>query len=164
MIDRPVYVLDRHFKAPKPLVWRCWTDPELVARWYGPNVETVVHEMDVRPGGRWLVEMRFGGGSHFQKAEYTRVEAPNQLEWLHSSTDEDWNVVPSPMMKDWPQVLHTVVTFDEEGSGTRLRLTWEPHEASDAEVEAFRGALAGLDKGWGAGMELLADLLAEIDG
>ena len=66
------------------------------------------------------------------------------------------------MMPDWPRTLLTTVTFAEDGGRTRLRLTWEPHDASAAEIACFAGALAGLDKGWGAGMELLAELLAEL--
>lgn len=42
-----------------------------------------------------------------------------------------------------------------------MRLTWVPHEASESEIACFAAAVGGMDKGWGAGMELLAELLAE---
>lgn len=45
------YVLDRVFDAPRQLVWRACTDPQLLSRWYGPGVETVVHKFDLRPVG-----------------------------------------------------------------------------------------------------------------
>ena len=38
MSDLPEFVTDREFDAPRDLVWRAWTDPELLARWYGPNM------------------------------------------------------------------------------------------------------------------------------
>ena len=63
MSDLPSYVLERTFDAPRELVWRTWTDPQLASRWYGPNVETIVHRLDLKPGGLWLVEMRRGGKS-----------------------------------------------------------------------------------------------------
>ena len=66
------------------------------------------------------------------------------------------------MMPDWPRALLTTVTFEDDGGQTKLRLTWVPHEATEAELARFSGALAGMDKGWGAGMELLAELLAEL--
>jgi hypothetical protein len=66
------------------------------------------------------------------------------------------------MMPDWPHVLLTVVTFEQDGARTRLRLTWTPHQAAEAEIACFAAAIASLDKGWGAGMELLADLLAQL--
>ena len=162
MSDLPTYVLEREFDAPAALVWRTWTEADLLARWYGPRVETVVHQLDVKPGGLWLNEMKWDGNSNYQRVEYTEVSPPSKLVWLHSMADADWNVVANPMMPDWPLVLLTTVTFEEAGGKTKMRLTWVPHEASEAEVSCFANAIAGMDKGWGAGMELLAELLAEL--
>ncbi len=66
------------------------------------------------------------------------------------------------MMPDWPRVLHTVVTFEVDGKRTKLRLTWTPFETSAAELACFAGAIAHLDKGWGAGMKVHEELLAEL--
>lgn len=162
MSDLPTYVLERVFDAPRALVWRTWTEPDLLARWYGPNVETVVHRLDVEPGGLWLNEMKWGDNSNFQRVEYTEVTPPERLVWLHANSDADWNIISNPMMADWPRILLTTVTFEEENGQTRMRLTWVPHEASEAEIACFSAAIEGLDKGWGAGMELLAELLAEL--
>jgi uncharacterized protein YndB with AHSA1/START domain len=160
--DLPTYVLERVFEAPRALVWRTWTDPALLPRWYGPKVETIIHRLDLKPGGLWLVEMRWGGKSHYQRVEYTEVTPPRRLVWLHSSSDANWNITPSPMMADWPLVLLTTVTFEEDGARTKLRLTWVPHEATEAEIACFAAAIGGADKGWAAGMELLKELLAEL--
>jgi hypothetical protein len=43
-----------------------------------------------------------------------------------------------------------------------MRLEWSPHEASEAEIACFAGAVENLGKGWGAGMELLTQLLADL--
>ena len=88
--DVPTYVLEREFDAPRELVWQTWTDPELLPRWYGPGVETIVHHLEVKPGGLWLDEMRMGGGSHYERVEYTEVTPPERLVWLHSVCDADW--------------------------------------------------------------------------
>lgn len=162
MTEIPTYVLERDFDAPRALVWKAWTDPDLLTRWYGPRVETIVHRLELKPGGLWLVEMRWGGKSNYQRVEYTEVTPPERLVWLHSVADADWNVIANPMMEDWPRVLLTTVTFGDDEGRTRLRLTWVPHEASDAEIACFAGAMEGLDKGWGAGMALLEELLAEL--
>ncbi len=69
MDDVPAYVLEREFDAPRELVFQAWTDPELVARWYGPNVETIVHTMEAKPGGLWLVEMKWGDSSKYERIE-----------------------------------------------------------------------------------------------
>ena len=162
MSDLPTYVLERVFDAPRELVWKTWTDPKLLTRWYGPRVETIVHRHDLKPGGLWLGEMKWDGNSNYQRVEFTEVDPPSRLVWLHSVSDAEWNVTSNPMMPDWPRVLLTTVTFEDDGGQTKLRLTWVPHEASESELACFSGALAGLDKGWGAGMELLAELLAEL--
>jgi hypothetical protein len=67
-------------------------------------------------------------------------------------------------MPDWPRVLLTTVTFDQDGARTRMRLTWTPHEASDAELACFTAAIDGMGKGCSTGMELLAKVLAELIG
>ena len=45
----PTYVLEREFDAPRALVWKAWTDPALLPRWYGPRVETIVHRLELNP-------------------------------------------------------------------------------------------------------------------
>ena len=162
MTDLPTYVLERSFDAPIGLVWRTWTEPDLVAHWYGPGVDTVIHKMDVEPGGQWLVEMKWGQGGSFQKADYEVVEPNDRLVWLQSNTDADWNTIANPMMADWPLLLHTTVAFSESGGKTHMKLTWVPHEASEAEIACFAAALAGMDKGWATGMDVLAEMLADM--
>lgn len=164
MSDLPTYTLERIFEAPRELTWRAWTDPTLLARWYGPNAETIIHRLDLKAGGLWLVEMKWNGKSNYQRIEYNEVTPPERLVWLHSNSSEDWNVTPSPMMPDWPRALLTTVTFGQDGGRTRLRLTWVPHEASAAEAACFAAAIGRIDKGWSAGMELLAKLLTELQG
>ena len=162
MSDLPTYVLERVFDAPRELVWKTWTDPELLPRWYGPRAETIIHRHELKPGGLWLGEMQWDGNSNYSRVEFTEVTRPERLVWLHSVSDADWNIIPSPMMADWPRVLLTTVTFEEDGGQTKMRLTWVPHEASEVEIACFAAAMDGMDKGWGAGMELLAELLAEL--
>jgi len=162
MSDLPIFVLERVFDAPRELVWRTWTEADLLARWYGPRVETVIHRLDVEPDGLWLNEMKMKNGSSYQRTEYTEVDPPERLVMLQSNADADWNVAANPMMPDWPRVLLTTITFEDDGGATRMRLTWAPHEASAAEIACFAAALDGMDKGWGAGMDLLAELLGEL--
>jgi uncharacterized protein YndB with AHSA1/START domain len=164
MSDLPTYILERTFTASRELVWKAWTDTDLFARWYGPNVETIIHRQDLRPGGECLVEMRWSGGASFQKLAYREVAAPARLVWLHSNSDADGNVAVNARMPDWPRTLLTTVTFDQDGKQTRLRLEWTPHNASAAEIACFAASIEGMGRGWDAGMELLAKLLAELQG
>ncbi|WP_371169653.1 SRPBCC family protein [Aliiroseovarius sp. 2305UL8-7] len=162
MTDLPTYVLERVFDASPELVWRTWTEAELLSQWYGPGVETVIHKLDVTPGGVWLNEMRMSKGSSFEKAEYSEVKPFERLVWRHTITDNDWQPAANPMMPDWPRHLMTTVTFAPKGDKTHMRLEWVPDGATEAELACFKGAMAGLDHGWGAGMDMLAQILADL--
>ncbi|MDG1825341.1 MAG: SRPBCC domain-containing protein [Henriciella sp.] len=162
MTELPMFVMEREFDAPRELVWRTWTELELLGHWYGPGVETVVHKLDVRVGGAWLNEMKMGERSGYQRCDYTEVVKPERLVMLMSTTDADWNLAANPMMPDWPRVLLTTVTFEDAGSKTKMRLEWSPHEATDAEIACFVGVVENLGKGWGAGMVMLEEMLADL--
>ena len=116
MSELPEFVLDRVFDAPQEMVWRTWTDPELLARWYGPGVETIIHKFDLEPGGLWLGEMKWGDKSMLSKVVFQEVTPTEKLTWLHSSCDAEWNVISNPMMPDWPQTILTIVTLEQRGA------------------------------------------------
>ena len=65
--------VEREFDAPRAHVFSVWTDPELIPGWWGD--QTVVEEMDVRPGGKW----RFNTGYGVVEGEYREVEPPERL-------------------------------------------------------------------------------------
>ncbi len=163
MSELPEYVLDRVFNAPRELVWRAWTDPELLSRWYGPGVETIIHEFDLRPGGMWLNEMKMGENSMLSKVVFKEVTPPELLVWHHhSSTDSNWETVSNPKMPDWPKILLTTVAFEEEGTKTKVRLTWVPFEASEDEIACFAGAVGNMGKGWEGGYAVIDQILSEL--
>ncbi len=162
MSELPEYVFDREFDAPLELVWRAWTDAELLARWYGPGVETIIHEFDFRPGGVWRNEMKMGGGSDLSKMEFQEVVPEKKIVWIHASVDENWQVAPSKMMPNWPQKLLTTVTFDASGKKTNVRLSQVPVDASDVEVACFSKMMAGMDNGWGTGYKIIDEILTNL--
>ena len=162
MSDLPEYVLDRVFDAPRDMVWRAWTDPELLPRWYGPGVETIIHKFDLKPGGMWLNEMKWGEKSDLSKMVFQEIVPQEKLVWHHSSTDAEWNVITNPMMENWPRVLLTTVTFEDMGDKTNVRLTMVPVDASDEEIACFAAAMAGMDSGWGKGYAILDELFKEL--
>ncbi|MGD9979482.1 MAG: SRPBCC domain-containing protein [Hyphomonadaceae bacterium] len=162
MNELPTYVLERSFTAPRELVWQAWTDEKLFARWYGPNVETIIHQQDLRGGGVARIEMRMGGGSSYQTLSYLEVTPPSRLVFLNANTDEHWRPAANARMPDWPRNLLTTVTFAQNGPQTELRLEWTPHEASAAEIACFAASMQNMGMGWNGGMEILAKILAEL--
>ena len=162
MSELPEYRLEREFAAPRELVWRAWTDPEILQRWYGPNIETVIHQFDLKEGGVWLNEMKMRGNSDFSKMIFQEVTPPSKLVWHHSSTDADWNIISNPMMPDWPRVLLTTVTFETTGDNTNVCLTQIPLQATDAEIACFAATMTGMDSGWGSGYKIIDEILKEL--
>jgi len=162
MSNLPEYKLTRTFNAPREMVWRAWTDPDLLHRWYGPNIETVIHQFDLRPGGSWLNEMKMGDKSDFSKMVFQEVVPVERLVWHHSSADAGWNVISNPMMPDWPRMLLTTVIFEDMGDKTNVHLSQLPIEATDAEIACFAAAMAGMDHGWGGGYAIMDELFVEL--
>jgi len=162
MSETTEYVLERTFDAPREMVWRAWTDPELLSRWYGPGIETIIHDFDLQPGGAWLNEMRWGENADFSKMVFQEVTQQEKLVWHHSSTDADWNIISSPMMADWPRVLLTTVTFEDLGDKTNVRLSQIPMDATDAEITCFAAMMDGMSKGWGGGYKIIDEILQEL--
>ena len=162
MSELPEFVLDRLFDAPRELVWKAWTDPELLQHWYGPGVDTVIHKFDLKPDGVWLNEMKMGQGSNFQKAIFKEVCEPEKLVWHHCSTDADWNVAANAMMPDWPRILLTTVILSEQGDQTNVRLSQSPLDATDAEIACFAQMKDGMSGGWGGGYAIIDEILAKL--
>jgi len=163
MSDLPLFVLSRNFDAPRNLVWQAWTDPKLLATWYGPNITTIIHKFDLQPDGVWYNEMQMGEKSSFQKVIFQNIIEQEKIVWHHhSSVDADWNDAPNPMMGNWPRVLLTTITFDDNGDKTNVRLTQTPHDANDEEIAAFAQMMEGMKGGWGKGYEIMDGLLAEL--
>lgn len=61
--DRDI-ILTRRFAAPRPLVWRAWTDPAMISAWWGPEVFTTTVDMDVRDGGVCNLTMHGPDGAY----------------------------------------------------------------------------------------------------
>ncbi|MEM7099451.1 MAG: SRPBCC domain-containing protein [Pseudomonadota bacterium] len=162
MSELPNFIIDRTFNAPPNKVWRAWTEPDLLARWYGPNVETIIHEFNLRPGGIWKNEMSMGDFSDLSISTFIEVLPEKQLIWHQSSADSDWNITANPMMPDWPRTVVTNVSFTDRGDQTDVRLVWTPHEASDAELACFNEAVSNFSGGWETGFSIMDDVLAEI--
>jgi len=74
-------LITREFDAPRHLVWKAYTDPELIRRWWGGSHGTVTSaEVDLRVGGTWRYVLTADGG--FEVAfhgEFQEVAAPDRL-------------------------------------------------------------------------------------
>jgi uncharacterized protein YndB with AHSA1/START domain len=162
MTELPEYKIVRVFDAPRDLVWRAWTDPKILNRWYGPGVETIIHEFDLRPGGVWRNEMKWGENSDLSKMTFQEVSPKEKIVWHHASVDANWDVVSNARMPDWPRVLLTTLTLEDLGATTSSTLTQIPLDATEAEIACFADKMANMDHGWGSGYKIMDEVLAEL--
>jgi uncharacterized protein YndB with AHSA1/START domain len=147
--DGPDLVFERTFDAPREQVWKAFTDPALIPRWWGRHgTTTIVAEMDVRPGGKWRYinrapdreEVAFYG-------EYLEVDPPQGYKWTFMFDVEGVGPMGGPE------------TFILEEIDGKTKVTSIGHMGS---VEALEGALAtGMVAGGLETWDRLAALLAE---
>lgn len=88
-------VLDirRHYPVEPAKVWRAWTDPQALTRWFGPGEPGSVFEadLDVRTGGCYSIAFRTPDGEeHRVRGEYLDVDEPRRLvfSWAWQSTPD----------------------------------------------------------------------------
>ena len=156
------FVISHIFKAPRDKVWDAWTQPEKLARWFGPKgTETTLVTADVRPGGMIHCNMVHPGGAIiWGKFVYREIVPPSRLVYEHSFADEHANIVGSPFGGAWPKILLTTVIFEDAGADTRVRLTWSPLDATPAEQAEFRAAMESMTGGWNSSFAVLEEFLA----
>lgn len=142
--DREI-LITREFDAPRELVFRAWTTPQLVRRWWTARrgVMTVC-EIDLRPGGRWRFVMTATKGDEEVEfyGEYREVSAPERL----VSTE-----IYAPFPDD--PALNTL-TFEERGGRTvaRLLVAHETPEARDMHLRS------GMEDGLRDALDLLEEV------
>jgi len=111
--------VSRIFNAPVEMVWKVWTDPEMVKRWWGPKHFTApVAEIDFRVGGKSLVSMRapqeFGGQEHYSIWEYVEIIEHISIEFIQRISNENGEPIPPATVglpEDFPLAVNTLVTF-----------------------------------------------------
>jgi uncharacterized protein YndB with AHSA1/START domain len=150
-------VLTRIFDAPRERVWKAWTDPEQVKRWWGPKPFTAPScSLDLRVGGKYLFCMRSPDGQDFwTTGVYREIVEPERLVYTDSFSDEQGNVVPGSyygMEDDFPtELLVTVILEALDGNRTRLILRHAGMPAGNHSEMASAG--------WSTSLEKLAESL-----
>ncbi len=142
----PELIVSRVFDAPRSLVFKAWTQPEHLARWWAPQGLTLVAcEIDVRPGGAWYRRMRSpDGAEHVKRGVYREIEAEERLAFTYLDEDADG--------RRGPETLVTV-TFEELGARTKVTLH---HTGFDS--IGSRDAHQG---GWNSALQRFAEYLAQ---
>lgn len=137
-------LITREFDAPKHLVYRAWTEPDLVRRWWTANRgEMTVAEIDLRVGGTWRYVMVADGGVEVAfHGEYREI-VPNE------------RIVSTEVFEGMPdaEALDTLTFTEEDGRTTiTILVQHQNKEHRDAHIES----------GMEAGLQDALDLLEQV--
>ncbi|QBK04624.1 SRPBCC domain-containing protein [Hylemonella gracilis] len=140
--------LTRVFDAPRPLVFRAWTDPEQMARWAAPRgFSRGQASSDVRVGGAYRACIRSPEGQdHWVHGVYREIVEPERLVMTHGWLDDQGQ--PGPMTL-------VTVTFEELGPRQTRMNFLQTGFASTASRE-------GHHEGWASSFEQLVELLDQL--
>jgi uncharacterized protein YndB with AHSA1/START domain len=127
-------LITREFGAPRHLVYRAWTTPELIKRWWaGDRGEVISAEVDLRPGGSWRYVMTANGG--FEVAfhgEYQEV-VPGE------------RIVSTEVFEGMPDaVAVSTTTFTEQDGRTTLSVLVQHQSKENRDAHVNSGMEAGL--------------------
>lgn len=141
-------VLDRLLDAPRAKIWRAWTEPEQVKKWFAPRPWMVSRaELDVRPGGSSLIVMRGPEGQEFPgRGVYLEVVENERLVFTDAYVSA-WVPSEKPFFTG-------VITLADEGGKTRYiarALHWTVADREEHERMGFH-------EGWGKCSEQLEEL------
>jgi len=140
--------IERHFNAPRSLVYAAWSDPKHVPRWMsGPEGWSMpVCEIDLRPGGKWRYVLRMGNGAEMTLQGVYREVVPME----RVVTTESWG-------PDWPESLNTMELTEANGITTMvITILYNSRKERDAALES--GMKQGMDQGFALLDQLLVSL------
>jgi uncharacterized protein YndB with AHSA1/START domain len=144
--DREVRI-ERVFNAPRERVWRAFTDPKLVAQWWGRGNKLVVERMEVERGGHWRYVEHTPQGPQGFEGRYREVNPPQRLVQTF-----EWDGMPG-------HVAINDAAFEDLGDGrTRIVTTCQFHTTEERDGMLKSGWEAGLNQSYVALDKLLASL------
>lgn len=152
-------VFTRTFNAPRDLVFRAWTQPQQVMRWWGPKgFTTPICRIELRLGGVFRTCMRSPDGKDFwSQGVYHEIDEPSRIVFSDAFADEQGNTV-SPrqygMSDDWPTETIVTVSFSEHAGKTRLTLQhWPLKPGAERDL---------CQQGWNESLDKLAEHLVSL--
>ena len=136
--DREIRV-ERTFDAPRDLVWRAFTDPKLIAKWWGRGNRLDVERLEVKRGGRWrFVEQGLEGTSGFE-GRFREIAQPSRIVQTF-----EWDGMPG-------HVLVSTAEFQDLGPGrTKVVSTSLFHTREERDGMLRAGMEQGMNESYAA--------------
>jgi uncharacterized protein YndB with AHSA1/START domain len=152
-------VFTRLVRLPAPLLWRGWTEPALLTRWFTPAPwRTLDAEVDLRPGGIFRTVMQGPDGeTHENLGCWLDVAPPRRLVWTDALLP-GFRPAPNPFVTVTLTLEETAgeETAGEETAGGTRYTAWVQHKDR---AERDRHAAMGFEEGWGKALDQLVAVL-----
>lgn len=151
-------IIIRIFDAPRKLIWKAWTDPEMLKKWWGPKgFTTPFCKIDLRVGGVYHNCMRSPEEKdYWSTGVYREIVPLERIVCTDSFADKEGNVVPAThygVSADFPLEMLITATFEEIEGKTKLTL----RHAGIPSGKDYYNCKAG----WNESLDKLADYLAK---
>lgn len=146
-------LIERDFNAPIKLVWKAWTDPEILDQWWAPRPwKAKTKQMDFRVGGYWLYSMNGPeGDQHWSRADYEKIL------YQHSFSGTDYFCDVEGNMNTELPGMHWHVTFKDASSITKVEVL----VSFQSEEEFVKIIEMGFEEGFASAHTNLDELLKE---
>ena len=134
------------------LVWKAWTEPEHLKKWFCPRPwMTTEAEIDLRPGGKFRTVMQGPNGEVMPNVGCYLDVVPNERLVFTGALGPGYRPA---LLPDNVPVFTAILTFTPEGSGTRYRA----HVLHRDEQGRDAHAAMGFHEGWGKALDQLVEL------
>jgi uncharacterized protein YndB with AHSA1/START domain len=157
------FVISRTFNAPLDRVWKAWTEPEQMARWWGPKgFKTDVKTLDLKPGGLFHYRMDSPQGQEmWGRMVFREIVPKKRLVFINSFSDETGGLTRHPLHEAWPLQMLSTITFTESDGKTTVTVEWTPYEATHLECETFDKGRDSMQAGWTGTFDKLESFLVK---
>ncbi len=154
------FVISRVFDVPRDFLWKRFTDPEHMKRWWGPKGFTVIaSKMDLRVVGTYHYGMKAPDGSTMWGLfQYREIVPPERLVFVDCFSDENRGVTRHPMAPTWPLYMLSTFSFeDAPGGKTKFTVRWQALDATPEEQAIFDSeqSRVSMTNGWTGTMDQL---------
>lgn len=144
--DREIRV-ERIFNAPREKVWRAFTEPDLIAKWWGRGNKVVIERMEVHAGGHWRMVEHHDGGQDGFEGRFREVTPQDRIVRTF-----EWDGMPG-------YVIVESATFEDLGDGrTRIVSVSLFHTTEERDGMMNAGMEGGMNESYAALDRLLAEL------
>jgi len=160
-VNKEELIITYIFDAPRELLWKAWTDPEILIHWWWPDgFTTTISKMDFRVGGQHFSCVRSPEGQEScSKSIYQEIVEPERLVMTNSFTDKEGNTVQASdygLSQDFPMEMQITVIFEEHNGKTKLIL-----KNSDVESMSEK-TKSDTQQGWNESFEKLVRYLQKL--